>query len=264
MGIPRQIHYFWFGKKPLTRQAEKCIASWKKYCPKYDIIRWDENNFPVDGNDYIKEAYEAGKWAFITDYGRLKVLYEYGGIYMDTDVELLGTLDEFLEHRAFSGFENDSYIPTAIMGAEANHPWIGYLMGYYGHSHFLKADGSFCYKTNVEIITEMTSERYHVTLDNRKQMFGEGIMLYPKEFFCPKDYTTGKITLTEHTKCIHHFSGSWHTKEEQIVSRYKGKWRVFGYIHMYAYLSLDAVKTGGVKKLAEKIRNKGLKWKRND
>ncbi len=263
MGIPRQIHYFWFGKKPLTKQAEKCIASWKKYCPDYEIIRWDEENFPVDANDYVREAYESEKWAFVTDYGRLRVLYDYGGIYMDTDVELLKPLDMFLSHRAFTGFEDESHILTAVMGAEAGSSWIGYLMEYYRDIHFREKDGSFCYKTNVEIITEMTADRYPVVLNNQKQMFGDGIVLYPKEVFCPKDYATGRIRLTKQTVCIHHFSGSWHTTAEQILMRYRGNWRVFGYIHMYAYLAADAVRTGGMKKLAAKIIDKGTRWKRN-
>lgn len=264
MGIPKRIHYFWFGKKELSKQAQKCIKSWEKYCPGYEIIRWDEDNFGIDDNDYVKEAYHAGKWAFVTDYGRLKVLYDYGGIYMDTDVELIAPIDLFLSHHAFSGFEDDSHIPTAIMGAEAGHPWIRFLLEYYRNSHFVNEDGSSCYKTNVEIITEMTAEKYQITLDNRKQTFGDGVTLYPKEYFCPKDYGTGKIHLTENTVCIHHFSGSWHSKEEQILSGYKGKWRFFGYIHMYAYLTFDALRTGGIRKLIEKIRKKVMKWKRND
>ena len=116
--IPKTIHYIWFGGNPLPEDAKRCIDTWKKYCPDYEIKEWNESNFDVAQNDYIKEAYEAKKWAFVSDYARLKVLVEYGGIYMDTDVEVLKPLDRFLSERAFSGFEDADAIPAGIMACE--------------------------------------------------------------------------------------------------------------------------------------------------
>ena len=147
--IPKIIHYIWVGGKPLTPLAEKCIQSWKKNCPDYEIKRWDESTFDINQNQYCKEAYESKKWAFVSDYIRLKVLFEYGGIYMDTDVEVIKPLDEFLVHPAFSGFENNTQIPTGIMAAEKNNKWIENLLNDYNHRHFIKEDGSFDYTTNV-------------------------------------------------------------------------------------------------------------------
>ena len=126
--IPKIIHYCWYGGKELPGLAMYCIESWKKFCPDYKIIRWDETNTNLQENEYIKEAYENKKWAFITDYVRLKVLYEIGGVYMDTDVELVGTLDPFLNHEAFSGFENSTQIPTGIMAAQKGQPFFKQLL----------------------------------------------------------------------------------------------------------------------------------------
>ena len=110
--IPKIIHYCWFGGKPLPELAQKCIASWKKYCPDYEIKEWNESNFNLNSCDYVREAYEAKKWAFITDYVRLYAMVTEGGIYMDTDVEVIKPLDPFLKHKAFSGFEDEVSIPT--------------------------------------------------------------------------------------------------------------------------------------------------------
>ena len=135
--IPPIIHYCWFGRSEMPMMVKECIESWKKFCPDYEIIRWDETNTNLNENDYIKEAYENGKWAFITDYIRLKVLYEHGGIYMDTDVQVCKTLDPFLIDSAFSGFENVHQIPTGIMASEAGHPFLKKLLDYYIGRHFV-------------------------------------------------------------------------------------------------------------------------------
>ena len=215
MSIPKIIHYCWFGGNPLSVLATKCIASWERYCPDYRIIRWDESNFDINSNQYVKEAYDSKKWAFVTDYVRLYVLFEHGGIYMDTDVELIKNIDTFLSHSAFSGFEDENYIPTAIMGATANHRWYEYLLSYYENRHFIKEEGGFDMTTNVATITRMTHEKYGISLDNTYQVLGDGIAIYPKEYFCPKSFSDSKITLTANTYCIHHFNASWYTDEEK-------------------------------------------------
>ena len=140
--IPKIIHYCWFGGKPLPEDAKKYIESWEKYCPDYKICRWDESTFDINEIPYVKEAYEAKKWAFITDYVRLYVLKNIGGIYMDTDVEVIKNLDCFLNEKGFSGFEKIDAVPTGIMAAEKNHPFIIELLHDYDNLHFLKDDGT--------------------------------------------------------------------------------------------------------------------------
>ena len=147
--IPKVIHYCWFGKNPLPELAVKCINSWKKYCPDYEIIEWNENNFDLNSVTYVKEAYEAKKWAFITDYVRLFVLYEYGGVYMDTDVELLKPIDSFLTLDAFSGFESSNAVPTGIISSRKNFKFIKELLDYYNDKHFKNDDGT--YKLNISL-----------------------------------------------------------------------------------------------------------------
>ena len=129
--IPKKIHYCWFGGNPLSEETKKYIETWKKYCPDYEIIEWNEKNFDVTKIPYVREAYESKKWAFITDYVRLYVMYTYGGIYMDTDVEVLKPLDSLLDLKGFSGFENETSIPTGIMAAKKGLPVIKNLMDEY-------------------------------------------------------------------------------------------------------------------------------------
>lgn len=214
--IPKVIHYCWFGGNPLSKSTLKCIESWKKYCPDYEIIQWNEKNFDINSNVYVKEACDSKKWAFITDYVRLFALHEYGGVYMDTDVEVIKNIDGLLHHKAFSGFELVNTIPTAIMAAQKGNDWIGMLLSYYNDRHFIKEDGSLDTTTNVVTITNMTKENYNITLDNTLQQTNGDVTFYPKDYFCPKDYQTGEITLTENTYSIHHFSGSWQTKGEKL------------------------------------------------
>ena len=205
--IEKTIHYCWFGGNPLPELAVKCLDSWKKYCPDYKIIEWNENNFDLNMCTYVKEAYESKKWAFITDYVRLYVLYNYGGIYMDTDVEVIAPLDKFLDNKGFSGFENEEMVPTGIMAAEAGNPFIGDLLDDYQDRHFILPDGQMDMTTNTKVITDLATAR-GLKLNNTKQVI-EDFTFYPNDYFCPKDSRTLKIKLTENTATIHHFAGSW-------------------------------------------------------
>lgn len=205
--IPKKIHYVWFGGKPLTPLAEKCISSWKKYCPDYEIIRWDESNFDISQNRYCREAYEAQKWAFASDYARLWILVNEGGIYMDTDVEVLQPLDRFLNLQAFSGFEAEDRLPTGLMASSENQPFFVKLLRDYDDRSFLRSDGSFDLTTNVTAITD-SCVNSGLILDNTEQTV-EGFTLFPSEYFCPKDWLTKEINLTENSYAIHHFDGSW-------------------------------------------------------
>ena len=208
--IPKKIHYCWFGRGQMPELAIKCIESWKKYLPEYEIKEWNEDNFDIDSYPYVREAYDSRKFAFVTDVVRLHALYHEGGIYMDTDVEVLKPLDMFLNHHAFSGFEDETNVPTGIMASEKGGKWAKDNLEHYIGKHFIKEDGTYDLTTNVTTITN-----YMLPLglrqDNTYQDFPDLITFYPKDYFCPKSYENGKIHLTDNTYTIHHFAGSWIT-----------------------------------------------------
>lgn len=212
--IPKRIYYCWFGKKTLPKQAKKCINSWKKNLKDYEIFEINEDNFDVTKCIYTKEAYENKKYAFVTDYVRLYALYNYGGIYMDTDVEVIRNLDEFLKHDAFSGFEDEKYVPTGIMASKKKNQIIKELLDYYNDRHFVLDDGSLDLKTNTEIITEFF-EKKGLIKNNKKQII-DGFALYPNDYFCPVNHDTHKLEKTNNTYTIHWFSGSWIPKKEKF------------------------------------------------
>lgn len=217
--IPKVIHYCWFGGNPLPDSVRKCIHSWKKFCPDYDIKQWDETNINLHENAYVLEAYQAKKWAFITDYVRLKVLVEYGGIYMDTDVEVLKPIDVFLSNHAFSGFEDVDCVPTGIMACEKGYTLFKELLDDYKNRHFILPDKSYDMTTNVVTITKQCV-KHGLVLNNTLQNI-EGFCLYPKDFFCPKSHVTGEIKCTSNTYTIHHFAGSWHTPYQRFKAKIK-------------------------------------------
>lgn len=211
--IPKIIHYCWFGGNPLPEDAKACIESWKKYCSDYKIIEWNEQNFDFEMNDYVREAYNAKKWAFITDFVRLYVLDKYGGIYMDTDVEVLKNLDELLCNNGFSGFEDIDRVPTGIMAAEKNNTFIRNQLSYYEGKHFI-VDGKPNLTTNVETITSYCVEN-GLKLNNELQKIND-FTFYPKDYFCPKNCQTLELNITKNTYTIHHFSGSWMNKGSKL------------------------------------------------
>ncbi|WP_270474899.1 glycosyltransferase family 32 protein [Clostridium cochlearium] len=221
MSIPKIIHYCWFGRNQLPPLAKKCIDSWKKYCPDYKIIEWNEDNFDINSNQFVKEAYETKKYAFVTDYVRLYALYNYGGIYMDTDVEVLKPLDKFLIPKAFTGCENNNFCITGTMGSEKGNPWVGELLDLYIEKRFILPNGNFDITPNTEIITELTMKNYSWVCANKYQVLKDGLHIYPHDFFCAKDWRTGEITVTENTYTIHHFSASWISKRDRRISKIK-------------------------------------------
>lgn len=223
--IPKVIHYCWFGRGKMPEMALKCIESWKKYLPEYKIKEWNEDNFDLDMYPYVREAYDNRKFAFVTDVVRLYALYNEGGIYMDTDVEVLKSLDPFLHHNAFSGFEDDKNIPTGIMASEKGGRWAKENLDYYNDKHFIKDDGTMDVTTNVQTITNIMLP-YGLKQNNSYQDFPGLITFYPKDYFCPKSYKDGKIYTTKNTVTIHHFAGSWLTQKEKriiILSKILGR-----------------------------------------
>ena len=206
--IPKILHYVWFGDRPFGEEQEKCYASWKKHCPDYELMLWNEKNFPIDQmNTYTKQAYEEKQWAFLSDVARLYALKEHGGVYVDTDMELVRNIDSFLELSAFFGFEIETEISTGIIGAEPHHPFIEELFHDYDDRTFILEDGSHDRKTNVIRTTEILTEK-GLKPNNTKQVI-EGVHIFPREYFSPKDYWTREVDDTSKTYGINQFTGSW-------------------------------------------------------
>lgn len=218
MSIPKIIHYCWFGRNPKPKLAEKCIKSWQKFCPDYEIMEWNEDNFDVSSApEYVQQAYEVGRWAFVTDYVRLKAMLQYGGIYMDTDVEVIKPLDKYLQHRAFAGFETPGRVQTGLLACEKGFPLFREFISYYDTASFFRQDGTHDTTTNVEILTEICV-CHGLKLDGSYQEV-DGFAVYPTEVFCPVDYDTEKLHKTRKTVVIHWFAASWHTEEEERILR---------------------------------------------
>ena len=218
MSIPKIIHYCWFGGKPKPELAEKCIRSWKKYCPDFEILEWNEDNFDVTtAPKYVQQAYACRRWAFVSDFVRLKALTEMGGVYMDTDVEVLKPLDPYLHHRAFAGFEHPERVQTGLLACEKGFPLFQAFLAYYDTASFLQSDGTPDVTTNVEVLTRLCLERGMICNDSYQEI--DGLALYPREVFCPIDFDTKKLKKTRKTATIHWFSGSWHTEEELEAMR---------------------------------------------
>ena len=250
--IPKKIHYCWFGNGEKPELAIKCIESWKTHCPDYELVEWNEQSFDIDSAPlYVRQAYENKKWAFITDYVRLYAMVNYGGVYMDTDVEVIENIDEFLDNRAFSVFEDGVNIPTGIMASEKDFPLFKKLLDYYDDVSFVNEDGTLNTVTNVTIITGICEK--NGLIKNNKFQIIDGFALYPKDYFCPIDYETGKLIKTQNTFTIHWFAGSWRSKEEQEQMRKWRKMKKFDkIIHLPNRIFLGMLG----KKKYEKLKNK--------
>lgn len=193
--IPKIIHYCWFGNNPKTKLIEYCLNSWRKYLPDYQIIEWNESNFDINMNSFVKKAASDEKWAFVSDYVRAYALYNIGGIYLDTDVEIKKSLDEFLSHGAFSGFEYKGYPFTALWGSEKNHIWPEEVLKYYLDKNEWRNT------TNTIIVSQLLVDKFNVDAnDDSKQHLDYNIVIYPSTHFC-LDLNINYAT--------HHFNGSW-------------------------------------------------------
>lgn len=206
--IPKIIHYCWFGRGDMPDLVQEYIALWHHFMPDWDYRLWNEDNFDITLIPYCKEAYEAKKYAFVSDYVRLWALEREGGVYFDTDVEVFKPFDDLLGYSAFAGFEGSKQMPvgTGIMASEAHGLWVNEMLEAYKERHFMNADGSYDLTTNVEFIS--TLMRKHGFAQNGKEQDYKDLHVFPTEYFCPRQ-TTGEFLLTENTYCDHHFMGTW-------------------------------------------------------
>lgn len=201
--IPRVIHYIWFGKKKKNKAVKRCIASWKKYCPEYKLMEWNETNYNIKKNRYMYEAYKAKKWAFASDYARYDVIYQYGGIYLDTDVELVSSLDPFLRDSMYMGFLEDKRVNSGLgFGSVAGNLILKEILQYYDGRSFYKKNGEMdlriCNHNETSVLVK------HGLVRNGEEQWLDYVHVYPREYLNPVGENP-----TEKTISVHHFEGSW-------------------------------------------------------
>lgn len=224
--IPKVIHWCWFGRGKYSPLVKKCIDSWRKFLPDYEIKLWNEDNFDVHCNKYVEEAYQNKKWAFVTDYVRLYALYHEGGIYMDSDVEVIKSLDCFLGLPAFSGRDSVNGSLTGTMGSMKGGQWVKDLLEDYGCRHFINEDGSFNLTTNVAYTDELML-KYGLKFEDEEFEVPNYVKLFKQEVFCPKSFRDRSYNITKNTYTIHHFSTTWHPLRIRVLNQIRDK---FGYI----------------------------------
>ena len=216
--IPRIIHYCWFGGNPLPQSAQRCIASWRKFMPDCEIREWNEQNFDVNAHPYTRAAYAAGKYAFVSDFARYKILEEWGGIYFDTDVEAVAPIDDLLQLGAFMGLE-DAQPPTVssglVMAVEAHHPITQEMLDFYDAQ--AKDDSTAMLDTGI-VVSGMTEIfiRHGFVRENRYQEVA-GVALYPSDYFDPMDNATGRIKQTPNTRTIHCYDRTWSVQKPLYI-----------------------------------------------
>lgn len=210
--IPKTIHYCWFGRGEKSVLIAKCIKSWKKICPDYHIVEWNEDNFDLaQAPDYVRQAYDAKKWAFVSDYARLKIVYENGGIYLDTDVELLRPLTAFLEYTAFFGTESPEIVSTGLgFGAEKGADVLQRIMQRYDSIDFDPENVLACPYIDTPAFENMGWKK-----DGTKQVLGGNVLVLSPEYLCPKALMTGIVNLTPNTYAIHHYTATWQTRQNR-------------------------------------------------
>lgn len=206
--ISKIIHYCWFGRGEKPEIVKKCISSWKKNLKDYEIKEWNEDSFDINSNNFVREAYDNNKYAFVSDYVRVYALYNYGGIYLDTDVEVIQSFDKYLDNESFWGFEVGNYVATSTIGAVKGNKFIKRFLDFYDGKTFLNEDGSFNVITNVKIVSKIFQD-LGVKLDGKYQEIDKMGVIYPLEIFSPYDYRYYEDLRNEDTVCIHHYYKSW-------------------------------------------------------
>ncbi|WP_207651356.1 glycosyltransferase family 32 protein [Clostridium felsineum] len=214
--IPKIIHYCWFGGNPKNSIIEKCMKSWKKYLPDYTFVEWSENNFNINSVKFVKEAYKNKKWAFVSDYVRLYALYNQGGIYLDTDVEITNNLDKFLNGGFFAGFETEEFIGTGVIGSKPKHSFLSKVLKYYENLSFEYFKDKLGSIVIPKILTENLINGYELKKIDGEQILKDEIYIYPRTTFCIK-------SIQKDNYAIHHFNGSWLPNEELKDEKMKYK-----------------------------------------
>lgn len=218
--IPKKIHYCWFGGNPLPELAIKCIESWKKFLPDYEIIEWNESNYDVHKIPYISQAYNVKKYAFVSDFARFDILYEHGGIYFDTDVEVIKDMTDIIEQGAFAGIESPGALNAGLgIASPAASPIYKEILDSYKKSSFIKENGQNDLTTVVTRVSDIF-KKYGFTDENKIQKIAD-VTIYPVEYFCPKDYETGELNITDNTYSIHHYDASWTSENMKQLIREK-------------------------------------------
>jgi len=208
--IPKIIHYCWFGKAPKTEFAEKCITTWQEILPEYEIKEWNESNCDIwNSCEFVREAYLNKKWAFVSDYFRLKALNDYGGIYFDTDVQVIKSFDNLLSNKFFCCFESEGYLCTAVIGAEKGNSIISSFLSSYSEMRFTgdEPNSSLLFK---QLIGE---SEYDL---NSVYNLSNGETIFPRLYFSPKDFYTKKVEISTDTYAIHHFDGTWKNGKQKF------------------------------------------------
>lgn len=223
--IPKIIHYCWFGGNPLGNKELKCINSWKHFFPGYEIVEWNESNFDTACCRYVQQAFENKKWAFVSDYARFRILYEYGGLYFDTDVEVIKSFEDIVANGPFMGFEADptqnkrpAVNPGLGLAAYAGMELYRSILRSYEEDSFI-LDGLINYQTVVERTTKLLEGR-GLDLRTGIQVI-DGISIYPSEYFNPIDPLTGEKCITQQTRSIHNYGASWQPKSWRRVGMIK-------------------------------------------
>lgn len=264
--IPKIIHYCWFGNNKLPEMAIKCIESWKKYFPGYEIKQWNETNFDINGCRFTKEAYEAKKYAFVSDYARFYVLYKYGGIYFDTDVEVIKPIDDILQQGPFMGCEQvkprekgavESIAPGLGIAAEPGMDIYKKILNMYESMDFASWNNTGKRLTVVEAVTDLLKRE---GFQGGKEIeHVAGINIYSSEYFCPMNYYTGVIKITENTRTIHHYADSWHSETQKRILKLEqkyGKKSVLGKIIISPLRVKNKLETEGVSGILRAVKKR--------
>lgn len=232
--IPKIIHYCWLSGDPYPEIIERCIASWKKYLPDYQIVLWDTNKIDINSNLWLRQAYESKKYAFASDYVRFYALYNHGGIYLDSDVEVVKSFDDLLHRKYFLGEEITGDFEAAAVGAERGLDWVKDCLEYYSDRPFIKPDGQFD-TTPVTLLVPKITAKYNLEI-------------FPYDFFSANNYQTGKIMRTDNTYCVHHLVGKWFKRD----LKYKTKM----FVHKVLYFCLGIKGHNKFMRIARKLMGK--------
>jgi hypothetical protein len=245
MTIPKIIHYVWVGGNEKSSDIKRCMRTWKKHLKDYKIIEWNESNFDINSHPFIKAAYSARKWAYVSDYIRASVIYNYGGIYLDTDIILVDRLDSLLYSKAFVGFENEHYPFTAVFGAEKGHPFVKDMLDYYN-----VVENDFAFENNNTIsVSNILINNYGCQRGNNKQVLKEDIIVYPDYILCNPSLKS---------KTIHIFTGTWLNEKSDLKKRINKyiKLRLTNKMSILLYILIKKVIGEGVSKNGDKFKNK--------